>query len=356
MNKEALKKRDSSLDLIRIFAFMSVVSVHFFLHVDFYSTPEIGVGMYAMTLVRTFFMVCVPLFLMLSGYLCNKKKLSKQYFFGIIKILGVYFLAGISCLLFKSLTEDLNIVLWVVQIFNFTSAPYAWYIEMYVGLFLLIPFINILYNGLKNKKEKQAFLFVLVFLTILPGIVNAKMQSIPSWWIDIYPITYYVVGAYLAEYPPKIKNRTLLMLLIVHIGLSGTYIFFRSHGINFVDGFWNNWKSITNFISAILIFMIIKNINTIHWNVNLKGVIKYISGITLGAYLVSWIFDSIFYPILNSKVELAVMRFSYFIPMVLTIAVCSLFLSAIISGIYNVVAKIISGIYQKHQIKKYKTI
>ena len=63
-----------SLDIVRIFAFSCVVGVHFFLYTPFYIIPIHGSRMYISTLLRTFLMICVPLFLMLSGYLMKKRK------------------------------------------------------------------------------------------------------------------------------------------------------------------------------------------------------------------------------------------------------------------------------------------
>ena len=84
---ENLKLRDSSLDLIRIIAFMGVISVHFFLNNEFYSQIVLGKRMFIMVLMRSFFMYCVPLFIILSGYLMNKKKISIKFYTGIIKIM-----------------------------------------------------------------------------------------------------------------------------------------------------------------------------------------------------------------------------------------------------------------------------
>ena len=62
-------KRSPAADIIRIFAFFCVVSVHFFLNSKFYDYPTEGKTMLVMTICRSFFMICVPLFLLLSGYL-----------------------------------------------------------------------------------------------------------------------------------------------------------------------------------------------------------------------------------------------------------------------------------------------
>ena len=67
-----MKKRDIGLDLTRIVAFVSVVSIHFFLNSGYYDAPVVGKRMYIMTLGRTFFGICVPLFMLLSGYLMTQ--------------------------------------------------------------------------------------------------------------------------------------------------------------------------------------------------------------------------------------------------------------------------------------------
>lgn len=71
-----MKKRDIGLDLTRIVAFVSVVSIHFFLNSGYYDAPVVGKRMYIMTLGRTFFGICVPLFMLLSGYLMINKSIS----------------------------------------------------------------------------------------------------------------------------------------------------------------------------------------------------------------------------------------------------------------------------------------
>lgn len=60
--------RALGLDLIRIIAFLSVISVHFFLHNDFYNLNPNNIFVYVATCFRNLFMICIPLFLMLSGY------------------------------------------------------------------------------------------------------------------------------------------------------------------------------------------------------------------------------------------------------------------------------------------------
>ena len=71
-------KRDIGPDITRIVAYFSVLGVHFFLNSGFYETPVMGRRMFVMVIMRTFFMICVPLFMILSGYLYSERKIAIQ--------------------------------------------------------------------------------------------------------------------------------------------------------------------------------------------------------------------------------------------------------------------------------------
>lgn len=152
---DKIKNRNLNLDLIRCVAILSVLSVHFFLNNGFYGEVMLGERMYIATIMRQGFMICVPLFIMLTGYLMHRKQISLRYFVGIKRVLMVYVLCTICILIYKifGLKEKLSAL---DMIFNITSyQQYSWYIEMYIGLFLLIPFLNVLYRSLSGKREKQ---------------------------------------------------------------------------------------------------------------------------------------------------------------------------------------------------------
>ena len=96
-----MKKRDLNADLIRCVAVFSVLSVHFLLRTGFYGVTVEGPQMFFMCVYRSLFMVCVPLSMILTGYLMWQKTLGRRYYKGIIKTLEVYVMASIVCLLFK---------------------------------------------------------------------------------------------------------------------------------------------------------------------------------------------------------------------------------------------------------------
>lgn len=164
----ATKQRNINIDLIKCIAAISVISVHFFWNTGYYTEPMLGKRMLFMTFMRTSFMVCVPLFLIITGYLMCGKKLSAKYFYGIVHTIIMYIIISLFCILYRHIMgQEVSLKDGIKGILDYTAAPYAWYVEMYIGLFVMIPFLNILYHNLENKKAKKLLIFILVCMIVV---------------------------------------------------------------------------------------------------------------------------------------------------------------------------------------------
>ena len=67
-------KRVAGLDIIRALAVLFVISVHYFKNTIFYSIPMTGKTMIILNSLRWLFFICVPLFMILTGYLSRNKE------------------------------------------------------------------------------------------------------------------------------------------------------------------------------------------------------------------------------------------------------------------------------------------
>ncbi len=345
-----LDNRNSSMDIVRVVAVFFVVSIHFFLNNGFYAEKHIGVNMFIMCTMRTFFATCIPLFLMLTGYLMSKKALCKKYYLGLVRILLIYVISGIACVLFKIhyLYLDVDFKTAIIELFNYTLAPYGWYIELYIGLFLLIPFLNILYNGIDSQKHKKALLITFFVLTILPSVINIFSLAenevwynpistdnitkiLPNWWVGFYPLTFYFIGCYIREYGLKIKNSVAIILLVLSIFAFGGFNFFRSYNTTFESGQYIAWQGIEPFVMSVLLFVLLSRINADKMPKWLRWIFWKMSDATLGIYLLSYIFDTIAYQILLNSVPVMTDRLKYYFVIVPAVFVCSLVASLLLN-------------------------
>ena len=319
--------------------------------------------MFIMTVIRSSSMICVPLFLVLTGYLMCNKGLSAKFYLGIIKTLGIYIISSIFCTLFKwfVLHQEHSPLSMIADISGFNGSRYAWYINMYIGLFLLIPFLNLIYNNLTSKRQKQLLVFTLLLLTAAPSLLNIfnfhaagwwlhpsistqYTQIVPNWWTGIYPFTYYFIGCYLREYGFILKARTGLFAFLCFALLYGAFVFYRSHGSSFISGDYDGWGALPITILTVLIFGSLSKINLNSRSNLIKRILKQVADLCLGGYLLSYIFDQIFYPKLIAAVPFMPDRLNYYIVIVPLVFVCSLALSFVANLIYEACLRLIRRI------------
>lgn len=331
------KNRILGLDIIRVIAITCVISGHFMLHTHLSETPLQGCGMYLQLFLLPIFNTGVPLFILLTGYLNTPKEYSNQYISNIKKVIISYFTISILTIIYRILylQENFSIQQWGLKIFDFTAIPYGWYIEMYVGLYLLIPFLNILYKNIKCKKEKIIFISILAILSLFPKLLNkGNFKILPEYWISIYPICYYFIGSYIREYRPIIKS-TYGLTIIILLALSEpitNYLFYNNSLISVARTVQSPLCAIT----AIILFLLFYQINTSYKNIY-TYTIRKISILSLEMYLFSYIFDSFLYPIFIQKFYTNSSQFTFYFPIIVP---CVFISSFIASQLYNLTSKI----------------
>ncbi len=356
MDIKKLQSRNSAMDIIRIVAVFTVISVHFFLNNGFYSQTVQGTEMFIMVCMRTLFSVCVPLFIILTGYLMSKKTLSKKYYSGIAKTLIVFVLSTIACMIFKSIHFKTTYTFsdYIFDTLDFSGATYSWYVEMYIGLFLLAPFLNLAYNKLNSQKHKQVLVGTLILITIVPTALNifnfdtaawwsdpktsdVFAKLVPSWWIGFYPVTYYFTGCYIREYGIKLKTTSLLAVFGVALFLFSCFNYYRSYGTTFKTGLYGHWYGFIPYILSTFLFILLSRIKTDKMKTGVKFLLWKVSDLALGIYLLSYIFDTIVYKELNASVPIMTDRLPYYFITVPIVFVCSALGSVVINFLANLI-------------------
>lgn len=345
-----ISKRNASLDLARLSALFCVISVHFFLYTGFYGEPCNGWRMYLLTLLRCSFMVCIPLFLLLTGYLLSGRDFSARHYRGVDKTLGVYLLCAVICVAMKKYYFEMPEVTWF-NLFDFTGCTYGWYVEMYLGLYLLIPLLNLVWRGLETKRRRQALLLIFLLLAHLPSVANgfdwttpgafadpALSQRyyllIPRYFTTLYPVSYYFIGCYLREYPVKLKKSVNAGAYALSVLLFGSYAFYKSGSGVFLSGPWQNWESLLLLPCGVLLFIFFLNLDASRWKKTPRLLLAAASELTFGAYLLSCLFDKLIYDYLALKLPDFFARLPYY-PIVFATLLLSLAASYSVTVIWS---------------------
>lgn len=346
-------KRDTSLDLIRAVAGLLVVCVHFFLNICYYYAPLEGGWMLVMSVLRMACMVCVPLFLLLTGYLCCEKKLSWRYYLGLARVLLTYLLASAVGILFRWLWlgEPMSVKTALRMVLDFSGAATGWYIEMYIGLFLLIPFLNMLWQGAQNEKNRRWLVLTLVALTVLPGLTNQLHRILPQWWNDLYPLCYYFIGAYLRAYQPKVRWWAALLGFGGAAVLGGVAVFGMYHGQLFQSGLFTEWAGPTVLVSACCLFLLLRQVPCENWPGWLTWLTKKGAELSLGIYLVGWCFDNVYARMLWKVEPTVVGRLKWWVVLIPAVYLSSALVAQALEWLRQAITWCINKVCPKAKLK-----
>ena len=319
-----MEKRNTNLDLIRIFALLMVLTVHTFLNNGYYSTPVTTPAAIAGTCVRQFAMVCVPLFLLLTGYLQGTKELtlSKKYLCKLTKVLVPYAIITVLTYGVMRLTGGLGDRTFLSMLLGFEGNGYSWYIEMYVGLYLLMPFLNAGWRHLPDKSTKSKVILAFLVVSFAPTLIRPLGISVPDYWTFLYPLAYYLTGTYLREYglPFTSKHCAIIVAASSALHFAMAIAFFRDDMFSPNNGYNN----VFCFINAVIVFTLMLRIDTSKMKERSRKLWAMVADAVLPAYLVSYITDAFLYTVWCSLIPSVDARIIFAAPVILVSAIVSL--------------------------------
>ena len=345
---EEQKKYNYGIDIIRIIAMMLVVVVHSTTFNNWISS-EVSIVNFFVGAGRFLAFTCVPLFIVLTGYLTKNKTPNAKYYKKIIRVLLEYLICSVLIGIFKIFYLNQEFTIWTFckGILYFNLADYSWYINMYIGLFLLAPFFNILYNNLANFKIKTLLIIILVTVFALPG--TTKIFSWNYWTVG-YPIMYYFIGCYLKDVNLEFKRKNLYMFLAL-IFLIGVETLITIFQVDFIVT--QNYENVFCVFVTVLLFLLLKDLFVIRKNKVVK-LCRAIANVSLSFFLLSCIFDNIFSIEVFYKLKLVsfaerLPHLFYTVPLTI---VGSIILALIVHFVTGLISKIIDKLITKVFCKK----
>ena len=344
----AIKERNLNLDLIRCVALLMVPIMHSLDHTGLYDQQLHGAANQFMIAVKTLFTTCIPLYVMLSGFLNNKKALSARYYLGLIRILGVYLICGAACLAFEQCSgiAHRSLAEMVSALVNFSCSDYAWYIMMYFGLFLMIPFLNMAYHGLKTQRQKLVLVATFLALSVLPSLLNLYFQLYSLWWARLYPLCYYFTGAYLSEYMPNVKPGKWAAALLAFLAAYCVFFYFHydANGAALIGVYQDTFPV---YILSVLLFVILFRLPLGMVPGAVAALLRKVSDLTLPAYLLTWITDSLIYPRLMAAVPAGPARYPWLLLTVPLSLISALLMAQVVDWVFAPVNQLTKRLARK---------
>ncbi len=237
------RKRNIAYDLVKFILSFFVVAIHFSTNKDLIAFSRIS----------------VPVFFMISGYLCEKTNLNKNERLARIKKLHKsqikYALLFIPCLVYEIITSILNI-----KMVNSCITPF-WFI---VALILITGVYY--YLVLHDKEKILPYLIIpLLFCNILFGSYSTLLLRGGDPFLELSRnalfcgLPFYTIGLYFRKFPFKLSAISKVAMFFVFIVFGFLQIFERRYLFSCGDTIGDLY--ITSIISSIALFLLTINTN-----------------------------------------------------------------------------------------------
>ena len=345
MNKETgstgnVRVRESGPDLVRSIACFFVVGAHFYLNMDYYNVPMVGAKMFVMTACRWLFVTAVPLFFMLTGYFKRNKKADRAHYAALIPLVISYVVISFAkMMLYNRLYGRIYGIREVFE--NLGNYQIAWYMGLYICVFLLIPFLNKGWYAL-DTKEQNILIATLVFLCTIYPVFR---YIAPSYFIGIYPVLFYFLGIAVRDRRWRINRIVAAAVLVVTVLLEA-FISVKFTTTGTFD--WNLISTADGTYGTLFISICTVCIFLLFYEVNIRSkilcsVLSSISSVSFEIYLFAGAYDAIIYGYVKRFLNGPVEAFWWFFVTVPASFVCA-WLSSLI---FRKIVDLIMGLIRK---------
>lgn len=283
--------RDSNAELLRIICIFIILLHHFCVHALYPEVLQLDVAgkgwdSHFLLFIHAFLFIGVNCFILISGWYGIKPKW--RSFINLYLIYSFYNLLHPIKFIAKGLILGNGFVLpySIHDIFMRTLFPFShghlWFMDCYLGLFLMAPLLNIAINHM-SKRQHEYILLLLTIANIYFGdfwgmeLINSDGFSLSNF------IYLYILGSYLHRYitiETIDKNRWRWFLLYALFGLLwGTCSMLSAYHIKIPHWHAFAYNNLFLLLTAIFFFLFMMS-----WHFK-NRCINYIAVSMLGVYM-----------------------------------------------------------------------
>lgn len=297
-------KRNLNIEYMRAIACLGVILIHVMksAHDVFDNmTPEIY---FICTSFVNNLRWCVPVFLMISGYLLldPEKKIGlikiKQYIIRIVIVLGIFGtgFAFIELIFEKHSVRFTFIFRAFVNMLMGNTWNHLWYLYALIALYLFLPMLKSITGYLSKQEITYIIIVFLIYSSVFPTLKELGVTiGIAYFSFSIY-LFYMLLGYWVRQ--SKIKISKVLSIL----GFIGTSLYFvilayvsDVKGYK-IPGIFYSHSSIMVVLQAVLIFSLMGNIK-ISVDGRLHKIILSIADYSFGMYIMHMFWINILYKV-----------------------------------------------------------
>lgn len=278
-------KRENGADLYRILGLLFVNMLHACLYNGFYYEAQEGVAVWMANSMRWLVFGCNAMFMLLTGYLKTTSPWGRRYYKSLVAVLVGYVLTCVISypIRYFYIGEKDSLQVWLERFVGFSN--YAWYVEMYIGLFMISPLVNLALDKITDPKKQWFLAFTLLLVTV--GYTATALPILPDYCGSMYPIALYTLGAVIRRTQPKVPAWFgLLAAALTAMGLG--YVTMKTATNGFYGGFSQGYGG---FWIVLMVTGLFFGVYRIRVGERCGKVLAFLSGGVFEGYILSRLFD-----------------------------------------------------------------
>lgn len=272
--------RNSSIELLRILAACAVVVLHYNGMGNALSIST-GVTHEVLVLMESLCVCAVDIFIMISGYfLCTSQKRTWDKPIYLLLLLSIINL--IACFINSYLLRG---GVSVVSLVHSIIPPANYFVLLYLTLYIVSPYINIVLNRLSIRGRNIMIIVLLLLFSVYSTLMDSYQIIMHQEYMGINPVgawgqqhgytivgftLCYIIGAWLRlnNFTDRIKRRVIILLIIVTV--LGIYVWFNIEAHTVLRGTTRlieyNALSYSNPLVLALAFFLLLLFANLHFN------------------------------------------------------------------------------------------
>lgn len=351
-------KRNSAFELMRIVAMLMVVWGHCVLATAQNTRPYLGIIDNIGWIIGAFTVCAVNLFFLLTGYYANT---NFDKYVKVIKIWlkTIFYSVLIFCISNIIIHNNESNIIQTVGYFLPIFTKKYWYMQVYVVLALISPYLNSMLDTLDAKKHLKLILILLLFFSIHESFIKVRLTLDQTQGYGItWGTVVFIVGNYINRYGDRIISKIKKQVFLVAYLMCSVAIFASNYvivrygiagGITSRGNFYA-YNSVSVFIQSVLIFLFFVRLSMDGFS---SGIVNYLGQNTLAVYLIS-AHPVLLYPLWTNIFGVQRLNSRPFLYVVCSFLL-TLFVMAICINIDKIVNLVFHGamrITKEHLIKK----
>lgn len=292
-------ERRISLDLLRIIATFFIITLHFldrgtYLYTSVINNPW---GIFSW-FIEGIALAGVNIYVIISAFFLSDS--SHARLGKVFDLWGQVFVTSVAvALVMKAAGFEMSGMDYVYAFLPFTTKQ-AWFVNVYVLMYLLHPFMNKVIAKMERHEYRVFLIILLLFFSAAQTFIPEKTWTMDSsegcgilWFMTLYFVTGYYKKYMMKNGKPIVSVKTNLLVLLISAALMPISILLISfisnvtgHGA-FAMHILYHYDSIPVFLGSFAVFGIVARRDNCSFRNGAKKMIEFIAPATLGIYLIS---------------------------------------------------------------------